>query len=349
MEEQLFLSSNLTEDLAGFLRKLSYDGLFILTDQNTEKFCLPLISSIPEIAGAKQFSIPAGEENKNTQTLISVWKFLSSNGANRQSILINLGGGMISDLGGMAAATFKRGIRFIQIPTTLLGAVDASIGGKTGVDFNGLKNEIGTFASALAVIPDASFFRTLAPADLLSGYAEMLKHALLKSEEDVNELLSFDLETIDYNKLNECIYKSIQIKKNIVRQDPQEKGLRKTLNLGHTFGHSFESLELENNTPVSHGYAVAWGLVCELYLSLAKLDFPKEWFSRLAYYIKEKYGKIALSCNQYEAIIERMLHDKKNDSEHIRFTLLRNIGEPSINQTASRALIEETLDFFREY
>ena len=349
MQQQIIRCTNIEKDLAQFLQTLSYDGLFILTDDNTQNYCLPLIQSLPEIQSAKKLSIPAGEESKSIESLSKVWKFLSDNGANRKSLLINLGGGMLTDLGGFAAATFKRGIRFVNIPTTLLGAVDAAVGGKTGINFSGLKNEIGAFAPAVAVLIDSNFFKTLDTKQLLSGYAEMLKHSLLKSKEQINGLLHFDFDTVDYELLNNLLFESVLIKEQIVEEDPTEQGIRKALNLGHTFGHAFESFALETKRPIQHGYAVAYGLVCELYLSFIQLGFDKNVLMKTAYFIKEHYGVFTFDCNDYQHIYELMQHDKKNDAGVINFTLLRTVGDIQINQTAGRKEIEEVLDFYREF
>jgi 3-dehydroquinate synthase len=256
---------------------------------------------------------------------------------------------MLTDLGGFAAATFKRGIRFINIPTTLLGAVDAAVGGKTGINFNSLKNETGAFALAIAVLIDSNFFKTLDTTQLLSGYAEMVKHSLLKSEEQLNELLRFDFDNVNYNLLNDLLFESVMIKEQIVGEDPTEQGIRKALNLGHTFGHAFESFSHELKRPVPHGYAVAWGLVCELYLSFIKLGFDKEILSKVIRFIKENYGVFSFDCNQYERLFELMQHDKKNESKNINFTLLKTVGKIEINQTADKKEIEEVLDFYRDY
>ena len=350
MQQQIIRSTHIEKDLAQFLKTLDYDGLFILTDNNTQNYCLPLIQSLPEIQTAKKFSVLADDENKNIESLSEIWKFLSNNGANRKSLLINLGGGMLTDLGGFAAAAFKRGIRFVNIPTTLLGAVDAAVGGKTGINFAGLKNEIGTFAPAIAVLIDSNFFKTLDTSQILSGYSEMLKHSLLKSEGSLNELLKFDLNEINYDLLNNLLFESILIKERIVEEDPTEQGIRKALNLGHTFGHAFESLALETKQPVQHGYAVAYGLFCELYLSYIQLGFDKNILMKIARFVKEHYGVFAIDCSNYQRIYELMRHDKKNEATgEINFTLLKSVGDIQINQTANRTEIEEVLDFYRDF
>ncbi|NLZ94482.1 MAG: 3-dehydroquinate synthase, partial [Bacteroidales bacterium] len=327
----------------------NYDKLFILTDEHTDSKCYPLISSIPAVQKANQVTIPSNDSNKTLENLTHVWSFLTTNGATRHSLLINLGGGMITDLGGFAAATFKRGIAYINIPTTLLGSVDASVGGKTGINFGGYKNEIGAFHSALHVIISAEFLNTLTQKDILSGYAEMIKHALLDSEDIWNKTINFNLQEIDYSLLNELVMESVLIKQRIVEQDPYEKNIRKALNLGHTIGHAFESFALKNNNPVPHGYAVAWGLIAELYLSHKLCNFPKETLDLVSEFILQHYGTFAFTQKDYDTLYQYMIHDKKNVGDTINFTLLSNIGGIEINQTADRAMIEEGLDYINNF
>ena len=309
---------------------------------------MPQLQNIPAIQDATEIIIGAEDVHKNLETLASVWQALSEQGATRHSLLINLGGGMVTDLGGFAAATFKRGIAYINIPTTLLSMVDASVGGKTGINFNGLKNEIGVFAPASSVLLETEFLRSLDAHNFFSGYAEMLKHGLISTPEHFAELLSFDTEQIDYVALKAMVGRSVQVKENIVEQDPKEHGIRKALNLGHTIGHAFESLALAENRPVLHGYAVAWGIVCELYLSHIKTGFPKEKMRQTIQFIKENYGAFAFNCKQYDRLYELMLHDKKNTAGIINFTLLKEVGDICLNQTADKETIFEVLDFYRE-
>jgi 3-dehydroquinate synthase len=352
MKQAIIRCENICNDLNAFLQAQRYDGLFILTDSNCRSACLPLIQTIPALAQAKTMTLPAGDGHKNIHSLSQVWNFLSTEGANRKSLLINLGGGMITDLGGFAAATFKRGIRFINLPTTLLGAVDAAVGGKTGINFNDLKNEIGAFAPAVAVLIDARFFQTLDAINFRSGYAEMLKHALLDSSEAVFQILTLHQEGADYYlKLNDLVFESVKIKERIVAQDPTEQGIRKALNLGHTFAHAFESLayDIRPVRPLPHGYAVAWGLVCELYLSFLQLGFNQQELMRIARFVKQEYGAFAFDCAHYPRIYERMQHDKKNESSAVRFSLLRKAGDVLIDQTAGKEEIEEVLDFYRDF
>ena len=293
-------------------------------------------------------TIPATDTNKNLESLALVWDALSKGGATRHSLLINLGGGMVTDLGGFAAATFKRGIDFINIPTTLLAMVDASVGGKTGVNFNGLKNEIGVFADARFVIVSTLFLDTLDMPNLCSGYAEMLKHGLINDERMWAELVGFSLHNPDFAQLQRMVGESIAVKERIVQQDPHEKGLRKALNLGHTIGHAIESFAMEQGRPMLHGYAVAYGLVGELYLSVCKTSFPVDRLRQTARFIRETYGTPAITCDDYLKLLELMKHDKKNTSGIINFSLLANIGDVKLNQTASEEEIKEALDFIRE-
>lgn len=346
--QKVIKSSQLAADTEKTIRNIRHDKLFILTDANTHHHCLPLLDKVPQIGEGKEIVIPADDTNKTIGTLTSVWEQLTTGGATRHSLLLNLGGGMVTDLGGFAAATFKRGIRYINIPTTLLGAVDASVGGKTGVNFGGYKNEIGSFYPSDFVIISSVFFRTLTPAGLLSGYAEMIKHALIHSVADLEKLLTFPLAAPDYEQLNELVFRSVGIKRQIVEKDPFEQDIRKALNLGHTTAHAFESHALRSGKPVPHGYAVAWGLIVELYLSHRICRFPKEKLLKTVRFIREQYGVYPISCDDYEQLYEIALHDKKNRDGVINFTLLSEIGNVQIDQTTDKKLFFEALDFYRD-
>lgn len=344
--QQIIKSNKITDNLSEVLKNTTYDKLFVLTDEQTDKQCYPLIESVSAIQQAKRVVIPAYDVNKNIENLTHVWKFLTTNGATRHSLLINLGGGMITDLGGFAAATYKRGIAYINIPTTLLGSVDAAVGGKTGINFGGYKNEIGAFYPALHIIISAEFLNTLTHKDILSGYAEMIKHGLLDSETIWDRTINFDLQTIDYNLLNDLVMESVLIKQRIVEKDPFEKNIRKALNLGHTIGHAFESFALDNDRAVPHGYAVAWGLVAELYLSHKLCNFPKETLVLVTKFIRENYGTFDFNRENYDTLYQLMVHDKKNVGDTINFTLLAAVGDIQIDQTADRGMIEEALDYY---
>lgn len=347
-KQKIIISNNLTAALQQALAGCPHDKLFVLLDTTTERLCWPLMRDLDCMAGAQTITIGDTDTHKTIESLGQVWTALGQGGATRHSLLVNVGGGMVTDLGGFAASTFKRGIRFINIPTTLLAMVDASVGGKTGINWNGLKNEIGVFNNANYVILDTLFLKTMDAANLCSGYAEMLKHGLISHTEHWSELVSFDMEHIDYPRLQQLVGQSVQVKENIVEQDPFEHGIRKALNLGHTVGHAFESFALQKQ-PVLHGYAVAWGLVCELYLSSLRTDFPKDKLHQTLRFIKENYGRLEFTCNDYETLFNFMKHDKKNLSAgSINFTLLANIGDIRINQTATQDEIYELLDFYSE-
>jgi 3-dehydroquinate synthase len=347
-KQEIILSEDLTISLMQALKQCHHDKLFMLADENTSRLYVPLLRKIGCLSEMNELTVGAGDVHKTLDTLASVWQQLSDNGATRHSLLLNLGGGMITDLGGFAAATFKRGISYINIPTTLLAMVDAAVGGKTGINFNGLKNEIGVFAPPSSILIDTRFLRSLDRQNLLSGYAEMLKHGLISTEEHWAELLRFDLNRIYYELLQDLVGKSVKVKEEIVRKDPYEYGSRKALNLGHTVGHAFESLALETGQPILHGYAVAWGIACELYLSHTKAGFPADKMRQTIRFIQEKYGAFHIDCKRYEDLYAFMLHDKKNRAGSINFTLLEDIGRIAINQTADKETIFGMFDFYRE-
>jgi 3-dehydroquinate synthase len=344
----VILCQDFKQELADAINLCTPDQLYILTDDNTHELCLPLLKGIDSMANAHHIIIGAGDVNKNLKTLSDVWQVLSDGGATRHSLLICVGGGMVTDLGGFAASTFKRGIKYINIPTTLLAMVDAAVGGKTAINFNGLKNEIGVFQPAFRVLLETEFLKTLDKHNIYSGYAEMLKHGLISDHNTLNELLAFDTDNIDYAQLKQLVGQSVAVKENIVKKDPKEQGIRKALNLGHTIGHAFESLALSQQRPVLHGYAVAWGLVCELYLSHVNVQFPRDVMRRVIHFVHEHYGSFTFTCDDYDQLYEFMLHDKKNKGGVINFTLLNDIGELRLNQTATQSIIYETLDFYRE-
>ncbi len=345
--QKVVISNQLDRTLAEAIAECEHDKVFVLADETTAKCCLPVIEKFDGMAEAKRIVIKATDTHKNLDSLSHVWQALSEGGATRHTLLINIGGGMVTDLGGFAASTFKRGINYINIPTTLLSMVDASVGGKTGINFLGLKNEIGVFNNAKSVILDTEFLKTLDTENLLSGYAEMLKHGLIKDTKMLGELLSFDIEQPDLAQLQRMVAESVAVKQHIVTEDPTEKGIRKALNLGHTAGHAFESFALKH-TPVLHGYAVAWGLIVELYLSAIKTGFPTDKMRQTVRFILDHYGKMNITCDDYPTLLELMTHDKKNIAGIINFTLLGGVGDILIDQTATKEEIYEAFDFYRE-
>lgn len=348
MNQKVIVSGNLERDLVNAIAECEHDKIFILTDQTTHDMCLPKLQNFLCLKGAQSIVIKAGDTNKTLDSLAEVWTALSQGGATRHSLMINLGGGMVTDLGGFAASTFKRGIDFINIPTTLLAMVDASVGGKTGINFGGLKNEIGVFSDSKFVIINTQFLDTLDHDNICSGYAEMLKHGLISDNKLWAELVGFNLAQPDLAQLQRMVAESIKVKERIVTEDPHEHGIRKALNLGHTVGHALESFAMKHGRPVLHGYAVAYGMVCELYLSARKTGFPTDKMHQTVRFILDHYGRLPYTCDDYPELLELMRHDKKNTSGIINFTLLGGIGDIRINQTATKEEIEEALDFLRE-
>ena len=340
------ITNKIEEELATVIKSLAADRVFVLVDENTAEHCLPIV--MPELQDAFVIKIKAGDETKSIDTAVDIWDILVDKGATRSSLLINLGGGVVTDLGGFVAATFKRGMHFVNVPTTLLGVVDAATGGKTGVNFKGLKNEIGAFATAEKVLIDTCFFKTLDFKNRLSGYAEMVKHALIADSILLEQTLNYDLDSFDMTRLATLLKQNLQIKENIVEVDLHESGLRKALNFGHTVGHAFESLSYEMGNPMLHGFAVMWGIIAELYLSLIKLKFDKKIVSQILAFAKEYYGAFPYTCKQYDRLYELMLHDKKNSNGQINFTLLASVGDVRINQKVTKEEVFEALDYLRE-
>lgn len=350
MNQRVIISQDLKAELTAAINDCEHDRIFVLTDTTTLQLCWPVVKDFPCLAEAKMITIGATDVEKTLESTAHVWQSLQQGGATRHSLLINLGGGMITDLGGFAASTFKRGINFINIPTTLLSMVDASVGGKTGINFGSLKNEIGVFNDSRYVFLCTEFLKTLDDANMRSGYAEMLKHGLINryTTEMWQELITFDITNPDLKKLQLMVAESVAIKEKVVEEDPHEHGIRKALNLGHTVGHAFESWAMRHDNPVLHGYAVAYGIIPELYLAVVKCGFPQDVMRQAVHYIREVYGMLPITCNDYPELLELMTHDKKNTAGIINFTLLGGIGDIRINQTATTKEIEEALDFFRE-
>ena len=347
MKQRVIISKQLQTDLAEAIAECEHDRIFVLVDETTNKLCWSLVKDYLCLKDAQTIIIGATDRRKNLDTLVHVWESLQQGKATRHSLLINLGGGMVTDLGGFAASTYKRGINFINIPTTLLAMVDASVGGKTGFNFGGLKNEIGVFNDAEFVLLDTNWLQTLDEENIRSGYAEMLKHGLIADDTMWAELINFNIAQPNLHQLAFMLDKSVRIKERIVAEDPHEKGIRKALNLGHTFGHAFESWAMKRQ-PILHGYAVAFGLIAELYLATTQTDFPTERMRQTVNFIRAYYGSLPITCNDYPELIELMHHDKKNRGNEINVTLLGGIGDIRIDQTITEEDIKEALDFFRE-
>lgn len=348
MKQRIILSKDIENEIAEAISECRHDRPFVLTDEHTREACWPRLRDFLSLKDATLITIKAGDIHKDIASVSDVWRSLQEGGATRHSCLINLGGGMVTDLGGFAASTFKRGIDFINIPTTLLAMVDASVGGKTGVNFGGLKNEIGVFCDSRFVILDTLFLNTLDHDNICSGYAEMLKHGLLSDDRMWSELLTFPLCNPDLQRLQLMLAQSVRVKEKVVEADPLEKNIRKALNLGHTVGHALESLAMRKGQPVLHGYAVAWGLACELFISNIKEGFPTDKLRQTAAFIRENYSLPMVTCDDYPELYRLMTHDKKNTAGTINFTLLADVGDIRINRTATKDEIFEALDFYRE-
>lgn len=330
-------------ELEKWIEKYPKDKVFLATEETVNKIWINEFNRFLDVHGIKKVVIPAGENNKKIESVAKIWEFLSQNGGDRKSLLINFGGGMLTDLAGFAATTFKRGIDFLNVPTTLLSQVDASVGGKTGINFAGFKNEIGTFKEPVAVLINTDFLKTIDKENFISGFAEMIKHGLIFSPEHLAELERFDIDNIDYEHLQKVISDSVHVKSYFVSNDPTEQNIRKALNFGHTIGHAFESYAMQQNRPVQHGYAVAYGMISELYLSVKKCNFPMMEFENLTSWLLKLYGKFEVSEKDFDSLFELMTHDKKNEAGRINFTLLSDIGKIEINQNCERELIYESL------
>lgn len=348
VHSNIVFSQHIETELRKIVQNYPAGKVFLLTDQTASGFCLPLVQSVIDEFAIKTVTISSGEGNKNIQSVIHVWDFLSNNGADRKSLLVNIGGGMLTDLGGFSASTFKRGFDFVNIPTTLLAQVDASLGGKTGFNFNGLKNEIGVFMEPNSVIINTNFLKTIDRENFLSGYAEMLKHGLIKSREHWNELMAFDLENIDYGALQEIIAHSVAVKEWHVLNDLREQNIRKALNFGHTIGHAFESYAMKTGRPILHGFAVVYGMIAELYLSQKKCGLAPDELNAISSWLIDKYGKFEIQESDFEPLYQLMTHDKKNEGKRINFTLIPEIGKVEINVDCPKELIIEALNFYKE-
>ena len=288
----------------------------------------------------------AGEANKNIAVVQQIWDALLKGGATRNALLINLGGGMVTDLGGFAAATYMRGIRYVNVPTTLLAMVDASSGGKTGFDYRGVKNLVGCFAQPEATLVYLPFLDTLPVDEWLSGYAEMLKHGLLDSASHWSKLLELDVNDPKCSISSELLAANMAVKERIVATDPKEKGERKLLNFGHTIGHAIEEVYVSEGREVKHGYCVLWGMVAEVYLSVVKLGLDRHVLTQLSHLMIAYYGRPKCDCRQRDKLVDWMRKDKKNRvSDEIHFTLLRGIGDGVWDQTVSRAELDEALEY----
>lgn len=332
-------------EIKSYLEKHSSKHIYIITDEICINLCYPFIKEIlPETTSV--FIMKSGEKYKTLETVSQILNFLLEKQANRNSLIINIGGGIVTDLGGFAASIFKRGISFINIPTTLLAQIDASVGGKTGINFMEIKNQIGTITLPDKVYISPIFLKTLDIENFLSGLGEMIKHALIFDKTNYYELINFinnDFWKKKYQFLNLLIKKSVNIKLHFVKNDITETGLRKTLNFGHTFGHAIESYFLKNKKTISHGKAVIYGIICELWLSVKYFNFDIILFKNISYDLLKIYKKIYIPEKDFFFIYNMMKHDKKNNGENIQTVLLKNIGIPEYKNIITKIDIFESL------
>lgn len=332
-------------ELTSFLHHEDPSSVFIIVDENTEKYCLHLVLEHLDIP-VQVIRIPSGEQNKNLTTCQHIWTNLMRYGADRHSLVINLGGGVIGDLGGFCAATYMRGIRFIQVPTTLLSQADASVGGKLGIDLMGFKNMVGLIQDPAAVFIFTEFLSTLPVDQIKSGYAELLKHGLIADKNAWKKLTEHtDVKILDFEQL---IFESLNIKKKVTEQDPNEKGLRKILNFGHTIGHAVESYWMDSRTPLLHGEAVAIGMVSEAFLSYRIGKISESELFDIRKSIIKLYGHHPKFVKHSDEIIGLMKADKKNQKGEFRFSLLESVGQACYDITVDKEAVEESFMFYKE-
>ena len=330
--------------MSNLIAENNYSTLFILVDENTFKYCYPKF--IPNLQTDKRIEvieIESGEINKNLETCIGVWNAITELGGDRKSLIITLGGGVITDLGGFVASCFKRGIDFVNIPTTLLSMVDASVGGKTGVDLGVLKNQIGLFANPEMVLVDAAYLTTVSEREIKSGTAEIIKYGITYDITLFNEIKNNkDL------KIEDLIFRSIEIKNEVVLKDPKEQNIRKILNFGHTLGHAIESfyLESDDKESLTHGEAIAIGMVCESYMSSKILNFPIKNVMEIKKVILSIYNKTDLLIEDFSGILELLKHDKKNVKGRVNFVLLNDYEDYKLDCEVSNDLIIESMKFY---
>ena len=340
----VLFQENAYSELSNLIASKSYSSLFILVDENTFEHCYPkFITNLATDIRIEVIEIEAGEINKNIETCIGVWNAITELGGDRKSLLITLGGGVITDLGGFVASTFKRGIDFVNIPTTLLSIVDASVGGKTGVDLGVLKNQIGLFSNPEMVLVDTNYLETVTAREIKSGMAEIIKYGVTYDVTLFNEIK--DNKNLN---INDLIHRSIEIKNEVVLQDPKEQNLRKILNFGHTIGHAIESFYLESNTKenLTHGEAIAIGMVCESYISSQLLSFPEDKLNILKETILSIYDRTILDKNDFSSIMDLLKHDKKNVNGQVNFVLLTDFENHKLDCKVSEELIVESLAFY---
>ena len=340
----VFFNDKGYNELYKHIQSENYSTIFIHLDSNTNIHCLKVFLKQIQTFNYKTIVSKSGEENKNITSSVILWDKLSKSNGDRKSLIINLGGGVVGDMGGFVASTFKRGISYINIPTTLLSMVDASIGGKTGIDLGVLKNQVGTFYEPKMVIIDPLYLDTLSESELISGYAEIFKHSIISDLIFFNKLISQE-NSIDFKSL-ETIRYSIEIKNDIVHRDSKELKERKALNFGHTLGHAIESLFLDKNKKLLHGEAIAIGIVLAAFISNKIFNFPIEKLNKIKNHILKVFKKVDFNKSEIDNIIKLLIHDKKNSHGKINFILLKDIGQPMYDVEVDNKLILESFSYY---
>ena len=340
-------NENSYKEINKYLSENKPTTLFVLVDENTNEYCYPkFMQNIETTAKIEVLEIEAGEIHKNIETCVGLWNVLTELGADRKSLIINLGGGVVTDMGGFVASTFKRGIKFINVPTTLLSMVDASVGGKTGIDLGVLKNQVGLFSNPEMVLIDTQFLETVSEREIRSGMAEIIKYGL--TYDSKLWLESKEFKYVKNSDLSKLIYRSIEIKNTVILEDPKENGLRKILNYGHTLGHAIESYFLESKSKenLTHGEAIAIGMITETYISHKLFDFPKETLEEIKKKITTIFGKVEIETADYTPIMDLLKHDKKNTNGNVNFVLLSDLEKINYNCIVSEELIIESLNYY---
>ena len=341
----IIINQDIHQALSSIFEDKKYSNILVIVDENTNKQCYKRLELKKSLPPHVVVEIKSGESQKNLTTCTTIWQKMTEMEMDRKALVVNIGGGVIGDMGGFCASTYKRGIDFVQVPTTLLSMVDASVGGKLGIDFNGYKNHIGVFKIPASVIVSIRFLETLPPSELRSGYAEVLKHCLIADKAKWNSLILQNWQAFDFQ---ETVRHSIALKDQITTEDPTEKGKRKILNFGHTLGHAVETFFLDTPNRLLHGEAIAIGMVCESYLSFLKKLISLEDLDQIVTYLIQVYGKIYLSLEKFEEIIKITRQDKKNEFENVQFALIGPVGHCNFGINISEDEMKEALDYYNQ-
>lgn len=346
MNENIIFCNNLNEEIQKLLGNSNFSKIFVISDHNTSQNCFSQLKILKNYSLVQELSIPPGDENKNIDTLKYLWEQLLIQNADRNSLIINLGGGVVTDIGAFVASTFKRGISFVNIPTSLMAMADAAIGGKCGININNFKNQVGNFAFPIATYIFTPFLETLPARHLIAGYAEMIKHSLLDNYRHWQKISSVIPSKIDFEYLGILLKESIQVKINYIKDDLHDKGIRQALNFGHTIGHAVETFFLNQNKDILHGEAVAIGIIAEIFLSNKITNFNFNYVFDIIGFISSHFPAYRITYNDYPIIFDILQKDKKNSDEKIIFSLLSDFGKVNLHQEVDKSVISEALNFY---